>query len=236
MRIQSLTFAALMAAGMPLAWADSTSSPPQPNFPGITVVQAPPTSRSDTERMDKPTPKEPQATGKEKSGAGLSRVDKNFVEEATEGGAKEVQLGQLASEKASSDQVKKFGKHMVEDHSKANSELMQIVRGKDVHVKGEAEMKEKRAAEKLRNASGAEFDRKYMQQMVKDHEKTVKLFEKEAKDGKDPQLKAFAEKQLPTLREHLKMARNLADQVGAGGGEKAAAGKEGSGAGARKGQ
>lgn len=235
MRMQSLTFAALMAAGMPLAWADST--PPQPNFPGITVAQAGTTSRSDTDTIEKPTAKDRQATGKERSGAGLSRVDKNFVEEATEGGAKEVQLGQLATEKASSDQVKKFGKHMVEDHSKANNELMQIVRGKDVRVEGEAEAKEKKAMEKLRNASGAEFDRKYMQQMVKDHEKQVKLFEKEAKDGKDPQLKAFAEKQLPTLREHLKMARNLADQVGAGA-DKAAAGKEkmDTGAGSRKAQ
>jgi putative membrane protein len=68
--------------------------------------------------------------------------------------------------------------------------------------------------DKLSKLSGADFDREYMKHMVEDHVKDVALFEKEAKNGKDADLKAWAEKTLPTLKEHLQMARDVNAKVG----------------------
>ncbi len=68
--------------------------------------------------------------------------------------------------------------------------------------------------DKLSKSSGAEFDRQYANAMVKDHKEDVKEFSKEADKGKDPDVRAFASKTLPTLKEHLKMAQDMAGKGG----------------------
>jgi putative membrane protein len=70
------------------------------------------------------------------------------------------------------------------------------------------------AADRLTQMNGAAFDRAFMRQVVKDHEQAVSLFEAEAKHGQDKDLKDFAKKALPTLKDHLKMARDLAGEGG----------------------
>jgi len=132
--------------------------------------------------------------------------DHTFVQKAAEGGAAEVALGQLAQQKASSAQVKEFGAHMVRDHSKSNDELKQIAAGKGIAPPDKPNAQQQKDAAKLEKLSAGSFDRAYMDQMVVDHKKTIALFEGEAKSGKDPELKAFAAKTLPTLTDHLKMA------------------------------
>ena len=143
------------------------------------------------------------------------KPDQKFAMEAAQGGMMEVDLGQLATQKGASQAVKDFGQRMVTDHSKANQELEQIAtqKGMSLPTALPADMKQER--EKLAAASGAEFDRMYMSHMLKDHEKDVKEFEKQAQKGNDPALKSFAEKTLPTLREHLELAKTVAAQVGA---------------------
>jgi putative membrane protein len=140
-------------------------------------------------------------------------TDREFVYKASEGGLAEVNLGNLAAQRASSAEVKKFGKQMVEDHSKANKELLSIADKKKIPVAPRMDQKHQETADKLSKLSGAEFDRTYMTGQVKDHEETVELFEAQAKNGQDADLKGFAERTLPTIREHLKMARQLADQT-----------------------
>ena len=78
-----------------------------------------------------------------------------------------------------------------------------------------AKSEEQKRADKLSKLSGADFDRAYMKDMVEDHVKDVAMFEKEAKNGKDADVKAFADKTLPTLREHLQMARDVNAKVNA---------------------
>jgi len=138
--------------------------------------------------------------------------DQAFVTKASAGGMAEVKFGKLAAENGSP-AVKKFAKHMVEDHGKANKELAGLAGKKNLKVAKEMDSEHAKKYESLSKLEGAEFDRMYMAGQVKDHEDTVALFEKEAKSAKDSDLGKWAEKTLPTLREHLKMARQVRDEV-----------------------
>ena len=149
----------------------------------------------------------------------LSSTDRQFVQKAAMGGMAEVELGKLAQQKATSDQVKKFGEQMVQDHSKANDELKMVASTKGVQVPAAPGDKHKAAMQKLQKLSGGEFDREYMKQMVADHKETVSDFKKQAELGKDADLKGFAASKLPKLEEHLKMAQSMSDATRASKGE-----------------
>jgi putative membrane protein len=145
------------------------------------------------------------------SGA-MTMADKTFVKKAAEGGLAEVELGKLATEKASTDQVKKFGQRMVDDHSKANDQLKDVAAQKHIDLPTEPSAKDKATKARLEKLSGEEFDRAYMRDMVKDHKADVAEFARESQSSKDPAVKNFARQTLPTLREHLKEAEKLAPQ------------------------
>lgn len=139
--------------------------------------------------------------------SGLKGADKTFVMKAAQGGLAEVQLGQMAAQKGNSDAVKQFGQKMVDDHSKANDELKSLAQQKNVTLPTEPDAASKAMATRLEKLSGDQFDRAYMSHMVKDHTKDVAEFKKEGSSGKDPDVKAWAEKTTPTLEGHLKMAK-----------------------------
>lgn len=139
----------------------------------------------------------------------LRASDRRFVKKAAEGGMAEVELGQLAQEKASSFEVKQFAKRMVTDHSKANDELKQIASSKGVTLPSRLSAKDKATKEKLSNLSGKDFDNAYMRDMVKDHTKDVAEFQKESTSAHDPAVKNFASQTLPTLQIHLKDAKEI---------------------------
>lgn len=121
-----------------------------------------------------------------------------------------VTAGRLASSNGQDPKVKAFGQRMVADHSKANDELEAAAARSGVALPSSSSQKQKDDAQKLAQAKGAAFDAMYSKMMVEDHEEDVALFRKEAASGSDPNLKAFAQKTLPTLEEHLKMARDMA--------------------------
>ncbi len=142
----------------------------------------------------------------------LSSKDSKFVMNAATGGEMEVALGKLAASKASSEDVKKFGQQMVDDHSKANDELKALAQSKGVDLTKAQEKATKMQAkqeEKLSKKDGAAFDKAYVDMMVKDHEKDVKEFEEASKDSDDADLKAWASKTLPTLQKHLEMIKEI---------------------------
>jgi len=139
-------------------------------------------------------------------GAAVPAPDRAFAEKAAAGGAAEVEGGKVAEQRAANDKVKQFGARMVQDHGKANDELKQIASGKGLQLPSAPEAHEQQEMAKMQKLSGAEFDRAYMDHMVKDHKKDIAEFKKQASSGKDPEIKAFAAKTLPTLQEHLKMA------------------------------
>jgi putative membrane protein len=149
-----------------------------------------------------------------KQATALNSADRRFVMEAAMGGMTEVELGRLAAERGSSDAVKQFGQRMVGDHSRANGELMQLVSGKGITLPTALDAKHQAMVAKMSRLSGAAFDRAYAKEMVKDHNKTVALFQREATGGADADLNAFAQKTLPTLQEHLSMARALPNGSG----------------------
>jgi putative membrane protein len=167
---------------------------------GAVSLYAQSTTTSDTDTM--------HARARDDRADTVSRKDKHFVMKAAKGGMMEVELGQLAAERAQDPAVKAFGQRMVTDHTKANQELMALAASKGITLKDDGD-KADHKSKKLSDKSGADFDKAYVKMMVDDHEEDVKLFEKEAEDGKDADLRAFASKTLPTLRDHLAQVKAL---------------------------
>ncbi len=143
-----------------------------------------------------------------------SGSDAVFVKQAAEGGLAEVELGKVAAQKGSSDDVKKFGQRMVDDHSKANEQLQQVASSKKISLPTGLSAKDKATLSRLDKLSGAAFDRAYMNTMVRDHTKDVSEFRKEASRGSDPEVKKFAQDTLPTLESHLSEAKKVDSGVG----------------------
>ncbi|HEY3788791.1 MAG TPA: DUF4142 domain-containing protein [Urbifossiella sp.] len=156
------------------------------------------------------------------SSAQVSPSDKMFMDKAAQGGMAEVQLGQLATEKAQSDDVKKFGQRMVDDHSKANDQLKSLASQKSVTLPTDLNAKDQALKDRLSKLSGAQFDHAYMQAMVKDHKEDIAEFQKEANRGKDSDVKNWASQTLPTLQDHLKMAEQDSKSASAGNAKSAA--------------
>jgi len=152
----------------------------------------------------------------DQAGGSVGSADRKFATTAALDGMAEVELGRLAAERGASDAVKQFGQRMVDDHSKANDELKQWAATAGVTLPTALDAKRQAAVARMSGLSGAAFDKAYAQQMVKDHTKAVQLFQREADRGADAGLKGFASSKLPTLREHLEMARSL--NTGGGGG------------------
>jgi putative membrane protein len=143
----------------------------------------------------------------------MTNEDKEFVTMAGMGGLAEVQMGNLALQKASSADVKAFAQRMVTDHSKANAEIAQFATAKGLALATELGGDPRAALEHLTSLSGAEFDKAYMTHMVEDHEKDVSAFDKASTSATDADLKAWAGRTLPTLKEHLEMAKQTARKV-----------------------
>jgi len=139
--------------------------------------------------------------------------DKEFVTKAGMAGLAEVQMGNLALSNATSAGVKAFAQRMVTDHSKANAELAQFATAKGLALATELEGDPEAARRHLMSLSGAEFDKAYMKHMVEDHEKAVADFEKASMFATDADLKAWAGKTLPTLKEHLVLAKTVASKT-----------------------
>ena len=140
---------------------------------------------------------------------------KKFSSAAAQGGLTEVELGRLAVQRGSNPAVKDFGQQMIEDHSRANNELKAIASRKNIALPADLNSDQKAIMDKLSKLSGAEFDKEYMSDMVKDHEADAKEFENQANKGTDADIKAFAGKTLPMIQRHLQMARDVANQVAA---------------------
>ena len=135
--------------------------------------------------------------------------DKKFLKDAAIGGMTDVELGKLAAQKASSEGVKQFAQKMVDDHSKATEEVKQLATQMNITIPDALDSKHQSRVEKLSKLSGTEFDRAYLKQQLKDHEKNVKEFQRASQDATDPNVKALAAKLLPTLQQHLAAVKEL---------------------------
>jgi len=139
--------------------------------------------------------------------------DQKFVHKAASGGMLEVKLGQFASKHGAHPAVRQFGARMVKDHSQANHELLDLLKSKGLMAPKELDSKDQKMLDHLTALQGPAFDRTYVEHMVKDHQEDIALFEKESINGQDAQLRAFATKTLPVLREHLQLARETLQKL-----------------------
>ena len=150
----------------------------------------------------------------ERFNARLSASDRRFITEAAHGGMFEVELGREVASKATNDDVKQFAQRMVDDHGKANDQLKKLAGDKGVDVPSSLDAKHKAEMDRITKLSGAELDKSYMSNMLRDHEKDVREFRHASEQATDPEVKSFASSTLPTLEEHLRLAKETAPKVG----------------------
>jgi putative membrane protein len=139
----------------------------------------------------------------------LSTSDATFMTTAARGGMAEVQMGQLAERNGRSAQVRHFGQQMINDHGRANQEMMALAQQKQITPPSGIGAEQQRNYDNLAKLRGSTFDRAYARAMVQDHQEDLRAFQDEAMNGTDPDVKAFAARHVPVLQEHLRMAQRL---------------------------
>ena len=189
----------------PSGTSATSSSSPTANDPGNEPIGG---FRPSTVKPSKAELEKQKAEGgnnaKSSAGTQLAAQDKNFMMTAAKGGMMEVHMGQMAEKQGQSDEVKKLGKQMVADHTKANNELMGLAQKKGVKPE---------TSHKMSKLDSANFDQAWLSQMAKDHQKMIGEFQTEAKSGSDADVKSWANKTLPTLQKHEKMVKDAQGKI-----------------------
>jgi putative membrane protein len=135
--------------------------------------------------------------------------DQKFADKAANIDKAEVKLAQLALEKTSNADVKKFAERMVQDHSRMDKKLTGIMTQQNLPMPERLDAKHQALYDRLSRLQGEEFDRAYAAAMVKGHTEAIQLFESEARNGKDAAIRSLAETEVPTLKEHLALAEKM---------------------------
>lgn len=138
----------------------------------------------------------------------LSASDMRFVKEAAQGGIMEVKMGYMGVQNGQGSQVKNLGQKLIQDHTAANKELEQLAARKGVVVPQELDPHHQQELDRLSKLTGAQFDQAFIQHAVTDHQKDIKKFQTAAEKATDQDLRAFAQRTLPVLQQHLDMAKS----------------------------
>jgi putative membrane protein len=157
---------------------------------------------TNTETNNQPTPTSTSNTP-------LAKEDSVFVMKAAMGGMEEVEGGNIAQQNGMNQRVKDFGSMMVRDHPKANDELKSLASTKGLTLPSALPADKMKHLDGMRKMKGKDFDSHYISMMVNDHKTDIGEFEKASKNAKDPDLKAWATKTLPTLKTHLDSAQAI---------------------------
>ena len=193
--LAATTAAVLMMAAGPQAFGQQSSTqtapPPSQALPPPSGTQVAPPDKQNDQQM----------AGREE----------DFLKEVAQASQIEVDASTLAATKAQNAEVKAFADKLVRDHTAACEELDDLVKSKHADwAPDDPKYKEKKQKhESLQTLSGAAFDKEYLEDMISDHEAVLALFGKYTLNAKDADIKSFAEKTQPALRDHLKMARDL---------------------------
>ena len=139
---------------------------------------------------------------------------KEFAMKAAEGGMLEVKLSQLAQQKATSRDVKDLARKIEQDHTAANNELMAAAKQKNIDLPSDLTVECQETYQAFQKLDGQDFDNAYVLCLIKDHIMDIMMFQNEAKNGTDPEIKQWAAKTLPTLREHAAHVRTVAQGIG----------------------
>jgi putative membrane protein len=146
----------------------------------------------------------------------MSNDDQSAMKQLAQANLSEIAAGKTAASKAQSPDVKKFGQQMVDDHSKMLEELRTLAKKKNVALPQDPDMKDMAQMKLMERKSGAEFDKDYMEHMVKDHEKDLKDTQNIAAKAKDPEFKAAVQKANGKIKEHYELAQRISKSAAAG--------------------
>jgi len=146
----------------------------------------------------------------------MDNDDSSALKQLVQANLNEVAAGKLAQEKAQSPDVKSFGQKMVTDHGRIAQELKALAKKKDVAAPQDANLKDMAQLKLMERKSGADFDREFMEHMVKDHEKDIKDATDIAAKAKDPEFKAAVQKAIPVMKQHLELAQRISKSAAAG--------------------
>ena len=153
-----------------------------------------------------------------KSDQKMDNADAAAMKQLAQANLNEIDAGKAAAAKAQSAEVKQFAQKMATDHQQMLSELETLAKAKGVALPQSGSLKDKAEMKLMERSSGAEFDKKYMEQMVKDHQKDAKEVQDIVAKAKDPEFKAAVQKASTKIQEHLQLAQRIASQHGAAAG------------------
>jgi putative membrane protein len=139
--------------------------------------------------------------------------DRTFALKAAQGNIDGADLGRLAMTHASNEGVKDLAKRLVEDHSKANGDLTAIADKEKINLPKELGDKARQLKTKLAAMKGADFDRMFLQNLIREHKEDIDMFQSEAQNGNDRRIKDFANRTLPVLRQHLQLAEDNLSKI-----------------------
>ena len=134
----------------------------------------------------------------------LKNPDRNFVEKVARMSMEEADISRVAAQRTSNPRVRALAEAMAQEHAALSKELALIASDKGVVIPAKENF-----GEKWVKRDAKDFDLDYLKKMVSDHENTVELFQKQARDGNDPELVNFARKYLSSIQHHLQEANDL---------------------------
>ncbi len=205
--ITSLGYTATAQTNRPAASPDQMA--PAPNRSAPSSDQMAPAPNRSAPSSDQMVPA-PNRSAPQSSSSQLSALDSQFVIDAAQGGMAEVQLSQLALQRSTNPEVKQFAQQMIQEHTRANEQLMRLAAQKGITPPSTVGPKYQAAMARLMQLSGASFDQAYMREAgVNSHMESVAIYQRQADLGQDPDLKAFAAGILPRVQGHLQMAATM---------------------------
>jgi putative membrane protein len=138
---------------------------------------------------------------------------KEFVDDASAGSMMEVELGKIAQKKAMAQQVRDYGKMMEKDHGDASNKLKTALQTLSLNIPATLDKDHQDKVDNMNKKTGKEFDKEYIDEMVRDHKDDVEDFEDAQKNLPSGELRTWVENTLPVLRQHLIQAETLQEQL-----------------------
>lgn len=211
----------IAAAALAACETDNASNTGYRDTTTTTTTRQGDTGTRGTRPMDTSQQRQNQTYPQQQGGMtqqGMSQqTDATFAQQAALSGLAEIELGRLAQQRASSDAVRQFADHIVNDHTRANADLKQLARNQGITLPADLDQQHRQLLDTLSRQRGQDFDRQFVQQMIDDHQQAVNLFDTEARTGQNSELRAWAAHTVPVLRDHLRMAQDLQNQINMGG-------------------
>lgn len=140
----------------------------------------------------------------------LSKADKKFLDMAADSSMREAHLGQMAQAQAAKSSVKDFGQTLAQDHTKAYESLTELASKAGTTVPKGIDVRKDKPVGALARLEGNKFDRQFLNAEIRENQREIAEFKREAHNGRDPEVKGYASKMIPTLEEELRTAENLA--------------------------